>query len=304
MRADDVIGIGVDFTACAILPTLADGTPLCNLPKWKANPHAWVKLWKHHAAQLEADRINALARERNETWLPIYGGIISSEWLHSKTLQIINDAPEIYNAADKIVEAGDWIVWQMTGVFKRNACAAGYKGLWVKGLGYPSNAFLCALDPRLDRMNETKLADEIVAPGTRVGLLIAHAAEWMGLHSGITIAAATIDAHAAVPGAGVTESGRMVLILGTSTCDMIMDRNKHLVPGSNGVVEEGIVPSLFGYEAGQAGVGDIFEWFVEHGVAAVYKHNAKVRSISAYQLLEEEAAKLKPGESGLLALDW
>lgn len=177
VRADDVIGIGVDFTACTILPTLADGTPLCNLPKWKANPHAWVKLWKHHAAQLEADCINALARERNEAWLPIYGGIISSEWLHSKTLQIINDAPEIYNAADKIVEAGDWIVWQMTGVFKRNACAAGYKGLWVKGLGYPSNAFLCALDPRLDRMNETKLADEIVAPGTRVGLLTAHAAE-------------------------------------------------------------------------------------------------------------------------------
>jgi L-ribulokinase len=219
-------------------------------------------------------------------------------------LQIVNDAPEIYHAAEKIVEAGDWIVWQMTGALKRNACAAGYKGLWVKGAGYPSNDFLCALDPRLDRLNETKLAGEIVAPGTRVGFLNAQAAQWMGLRPGIAVAAATIDAHAAVPGAGVTEPGRMVLILGTSTCHMIVDREKHLVPGISGVVEEGIVPGLFGYEAGQAGVGDIFEWFVEHGTAAVYKHEAKARGISPYQLLEEEAAKLKPGQSGLLALDW
>jgi L-ribulokinase len=303
-RADDVIGIGVDFTACTILPTRADGTPLCNLPEWKSNPHAWTKLWKHHAAQMEANRLNEIARARGETWLPIYGGIVSSEWLHSKTLQILNDAPEIYNDADKIVEAGDWIVWQMTGALKRNACAAGYKGLWIKGAGYPSNDFLRALDPRLDRLNETKLAGEIVAPGTRVGFLNAQAAQWMGLRPGIAVAAATIDAHAAVPGAGVTEPGRMVLILGTSTCHMILDHAQHLVPGISGVVADGIVPGLFGYEAGQAGVGDIFEWFIEHNLAAWYKHEAKVRGISAYQLMEEEAAKLKPGQSGLIALDW
>ncbi len=304
VRAEDVIGIGVDFTACTILPTLADGTPLCSVSQWKTNPHSWVKLWKHHAAQPEANRINKLARERNEPWLPIYGGIVSSEWLHSKTLQMLNDAPDIFNVADKIVEAGDWIVWQMTGVMKRNACAAGYKALWQKGAGYPNNDFLRALDPRLDRLNETKLSGKIVAPGTRVGFLTEQAAQWMGLRPGIAVAAATIDAHAAVPGAGVTEPGRMVLILGTSTCHMILDRAKHLVPGISGVVEDGILPGLFGYEAGQVGVGDIFEWFVEHNLAAVYKHQAKVRGISPYQLLEEKAAMLKPGESGLLALDW
>lgn len=304
VRADDVIGIGVDFTACTILPTRADGTPLCASSEYKSNPHAWTKLWKHHAAQPEANRINALARERKELWLPIYGGIVSSEWLHSKTLQIVNDAPDIFNAADKIIEAGDWVVWQMTGVMKRNACAAGYKGLWQKELGYPSNDFLRALDLCLDRLNETKLAGEIVAPGTRVGFLTEQAAQWMGLCPGIAVAAATIDAHAAVPGAGVTEPGRMVLILGTSTCHMILDYAKHLVPGISGVVEDGILPGLFGYEAGQVGVGDIFEWFVEHNLAAWYKHEAKVRGINPYQLLEEEAAQLKPGESGLLALDW
>jgi len=304
VRSEDVIGIGVDFTACTILPTRADGTPLCVLPEWKSNPHSWVKLWKHHAAQPEANRINELARERKEPWLPIYGGIVSSEWLHSKTLQILNEAPKIYAAAEKIVEAGDWIVWQMTGVLKRNACAAGYKGLWVKGAGYPSNDFLRVLDRRLDRLNETKLAGEIVAPGTRVGFLTETAARWMGLKPGIAIAAATIDAHAAVPGAGVTDPGRMVLILGTSTCHMIVDREKHFVPGISGFVDDGIIPGLFGYEAGQAGVGDIFEWFVDHNLAAQYRDRAKERGISPYQLLEEEAAKLKPGESGLLALDW
>jgi L-ribulokinase len=224
--------------------------------------------------------------------------------LHSKTLQMLNDAPDIFNVTDKIVEAGDWIVWQMTGVLKRNACAAGYKALWQKGAGYPNNDFLRALDPRLDRLNETKLSGEIVAPGTRVGFLTEQAAQWMGLKPGIAVAAATIDAHAAVPGAGVTEPGRMVLILGTSTCHMILDRAKHLVPGISGVVEEGILPGLFGYEAGQVGVGDIFEWFVEHNLAALFKQRAKERGISPYQLIEEEAAQLKPGESGLLALDW
>ncbi|MEK7862749.1 MAG: ribulokinase [Chloroflexota bacterium] len=304
VHADDVIGIGVAFTSCTTLPVRADGTPLCSLPEWKTDPHAWVKLWKHHAAQPEADRISALARERNEPWLPIYGGKVSSEWYHSKTLEILNDAPAIYDAADTIVEAGDWIVWQMTGVMKRNACAAGYKALWQKDAGYPGREFLRALDPRLADLNETKLAGDIVAPGTRIGSLIESSAEWMGLPPGIAVAAATIDAHAAVPGAGVTGPGRMVLILGTSTCHLIMDRAKHLVPGISGVVEDGILRGLFGYEAGQASVGDTFEWFVERAVPGEYERRAAARGIDLYQLLEEEAAGLEPGESGLIALDW
>lgn len=304
VRADDVIGIGTDFTACTILPTRADGTPLCFLDEWKAHPHAWVKLWKHHAAQPEADRINALARERGEPWLTRYGGKISSEWLHSKTLQILNEAPEVYAAADRIIEAGDWIVWQMTGAEKRNACAAGYKALWEKGSGYPSNDFLCALDPCLEGFTDKKLSTEIYPVGARAGALTEPAARWMGLRAGTAAAVATIDAHASVPGAGVTETGRMVLILGTSTCHMMVDRAKQLVPGISGVVEDGIIPGLFGYEAGQVGVGDLFEWFVEHAVPGMYEQRATERGISVYQLLEEEVAKLRPGESGLLALDW
>ncbi|MCK6554450.1 ribulokinase [Candidatus Binatia bacterium] len=304
VRAEDIVGIGVDFTSCTILPTDSDGRPLCELPQWRGNPHAWVKLWKHHAAQPEANRICEVARMRNEPWLPRYGGVVSSEWYHSKTLEILNDAPEVFAAAARIVEAGDWIVWQMTGVLRRNACAAGYKGLWQREFGYPDNEFLCALDPRLDGLNDTKLAGEIVPPGTRVGGLCPAVAAWMGLAPGTPVAAATIDAHAAVPGVGVSEPGRMVLILGTSTCHMVLDRARHLVPGISGVVEDGILPGLFGYEAGQAGVGDLFAWFVAHGVGAAYERRAIEHGLTSYDLLEREAAELEPGESGLLALDW
>ncbi len=304
VRPEDVIGIGVDFTACTILPTRADGTPLCFLDEWKRHPHAWVKLWKHHAAQPQADRITALAHERNEPWLARYGGKVSSEWLHSKTLQILDEAPDVYAAAERIIEAGDWIVWQMTGDEKRNACAAGYKALWDKENGYPNNAFLTTLDPLLDGFNQSRLAGPVLPIGTRAGYLAKRAADWMGLRAGAPVATATIDAHASVPGAGVTEPGRMVMILGTSTCHMIVDHARHLVPGISGVVEDGIVPGLYGYEAGQASVGDVFEWFVKNAVPEEYARRAAERHTTLYQILEEDAARLAPGESGLLALDW
>ena len=133
----DVVGVGIDFTACTMLPTLADGTPLCLLDELRRNPHAWVKLWKHHAAQPEADRINAVAAERGEPWLPRYGGKISSEWFFAKALQILDEAPEVYDRADRLIEAADWVVWQLTGVETRNTCTAGYKAMWSKRDGFP-----------------------------------------------------------------------------------------------------------------------------------------------------------------------
>jgi len=304
VRAEHVIGIGVDFTSATIVPTLADGTPLCERNEFRTNPHAWVKLWKHHAAQPEADRINALARERNEFWLRNYGGKISSEFLHSKALQILAEDAELYNAIDKLVEAGDWAVWQLTGILNRNACAAGHRALWQKECGYPSQEFLRALDPRFANLNETKLAGPVVLQGSRVGGLTERAAQWLGLRTGTPVAAAMMDAHAALPGAGVTEPGRMAMILGTSTVHMMVDRCKNPVPGVSGVIEDGMIPGLVAYEGGQAGVGDIFEWFVAHAVPADFFAQAQARGISVYQLLEEQAAQQQPGEHGLLALDW
>lgn len=300
----EVVGLGVDFTACTILPTLADGTPLCQLPTWRGNPHAWVKLWKHHAAQPDADRITAVAAERAAPWLARYGGKISSEWLHSKTLQILREAPEIYAAAERIAEAGDWVVWQLTGREVRNACAAGYKGLWERGNGYPSEEFLAALDPRLADLNRSRLAAPVVPPGAFVGPLNDAGAMLTGLLPETAVAAATIDAHAAVPGVGVTEPGRMVMILGTSACHMLLSETERLVPGISGVVADGILPGLFGYESGQAGVGDLFEWLVEQATPPRYFQMAQEQGMNIYQVLEQAAAAQKPGEHGLLALDW
>ncbi len=300
----DVIGIGIDFTACTMLPTTSDGIPLCQLPEYRQEPHAWVKLWKHHAAQPEADHINEVARQRGESWLDLYGGKISSEWFFSKTLQILNEAPAIYHAADRLLEATDWVIWQLTGVETRNACTAGYKAIWQKDSGYPSRDYLAALHPELADVVGTKMSRDTLPLGAKAGGLTPEAATWTGLPVGTAVAAANVDAHATVPAAQATDPGVMTIIMGTSNCHMLLGTERVQVEGMCGVVEDGIVPGLYGYEAGQSGVGDIFAWFVEHGVPPLYHEQAKLRNIPLHALLEEEAAKQKPGEHGLLALDW
>jgi L-ribulokinase len=304
VNPSDVIGLGVDFTACTMLPTKSDGTPLCFLPEWRENPHSWVKLWKHHSAQPEADRINETAKKMGEDWLERYGGKISSEWFFSKTLQIIEEAPEIYAAADRLLEATDWVVWQLTGVETRNSCTAGYKAMWSKKEGYPSKKYFEALNPKLSNVVAEKLSSEVSPIGGKAGQLTKLAAQWTGLKEGTAVAVANVDAHVAVPATTVAEPGRMVMIMGTSTCHMVLGKEEHLVPGICGYVEDGILPGLFGYEAGQSCVGDHFAWFVENCVPGSYEREAQSKGISIHQLLEEKAAKLKPGESGLIALDW
>ncbi len=299
-----VIGVGIDFTACTMLPTTADGTPLCFLDEYRREPHAWVKLWKHHAAQPEADRVNAVARERGEPWLARYGGKISSEWFFPKTLQILDEAPAIYAAADRLIEAADWVVWQLTGVETRNNCTAGYKAIWSKRDGFPSDDYFAALDPRLRHVVDEKMLRRISFIGERAGGLSEAAAAWTGLRPGTPVAVANVDAHVSVPAATVTEPGTMVMIMGTSICHMVLGREPAIVEGMCGVVEDGIIPGYQGFEAGQSAVGDIFAWFVEHGVPPRYHEAARDRGVDVHAVLEAEAARLRPGESGLLALDW
>jgi len=300
----DVIGLGIDFTACSMMPTKKDGTPLCFLPEWRNNPHAWVKLWKHHAAQPEANKINETARKMGESWLNRYGGKISSEWFFSKTLQILDEAPEIYEAADRLLEAADWVVWQLTGVEKRNSCTAGYKAMWSKREGFPDDKFFAALDPHLEHVLDEKMSRKIYSLGEKAGGLTQQAAQWTGLKPGTAIAIANVDAHVSVPAVTVTEPGRMVMIMGTSICHMALGTEERRVEGMCGVVEDGIIAGLYGFEAGQSGVGDIFAWFVDHCVPIEYHQEAEKRGIDLHQLLEEKASHLKPGEHGLLALDW
>lgn len=302
--AQDVIGIGVDFTACTLLPVKADGTPLCFLEKYRANKHAYVKKWKHHAAQNEANELNAIASDRNEAFLKRYGGKISSEWEFPKIWQVLNEAPEIYEAADHFMEAADWIVMQLTAKYTRNSCTAGYKGMWHKRDGYPSDDFFKALDPRLEHVVDEKLGRSVISIGNKAGELTAEAAQLTGLKIGTPVAVGNVDAHVAVPGVGITQSGKMLLIIGTSTCHIMLGDQEAELPGMCGVVEDGVMPGFFGYESGQSCVGDHFDWFVHNCVPKSYFDEAAAKGIGIHKCLREKAKQLKPGESGLLALDW
>lgn len=303
-EAHQVIGIGTDFTACTMLPTRADGTPLCTLPEFQAEPNAWVKLWKHHAAQPEADRINETARRLGEPWLERYGGKVSSEWFFPKALQILDESPEVYRAADRLIEAADWIIWQLCGRETRNLCTAGYKAIWSKRDGYPRREFFEALHPEFADVVETKMPGAVLPLGGRAGSLTDAMAQRLGLLPGTAVAAGNVDAHVAVPACSVTGPGKMVMIMGTSICHMVCGLKETHVPGQCGVVEDGILPGLFGFEAGQSAVGDIFAWFTRTAVPAAYVATAKDRDLSVHALLTEKAADYRPGQTGLLALDW
>jgi L-ribulokinase len=302
--ATDVIGVGTDFTACTMMPIDGSGTPLCLKDEWRSNPHAWVKLWKHHAAQPEADRINEVARRRNEPFLARYGGKISSEWFFSKVLEILDESPEIYAAADRFIEGADWIVMELTGVETRNSCTAGYKAMWDKQEGFPPDDYFKALDPRLEHVIDEKMSRTILPLGAKAGEVTKRAASLTGLAPGTAVCVGNVDAHVAVPAVTVVEPGRMVAIMGTSVCHMVLGTEKRMVEGMCGVVEDGMVPGYFGYEAGQSAVGDIFAWFVDNCVPGEYRDEAKSRGLDIHGLLEEKARAIAPGGTGLLALDW
>ncbi|GAB3422130.1 ribulokinase [Flindersiella endophytica] len=300
---DQVIGIATDFTACTFVPTTQDGTPLCELPELSDRPHAWPKLWKHHAAQPQADRVTSVAAARGETWLPRYGGKISSEWQFAKALQVLEEDPEVYARTDRWIEAADWIIWELCGEETRNVCTAGYKGIHQDGT-YPSRDYLAALNPDFAGFVDEKLAHPLSPLGGRAGGLTAEAARWTGLSEGIAVAVGNVDAHVTAASAQAVEPGQMVAIMGTSTCHVVSGAELSEVPGMCGVVDGGIIPGLWGYEAGQSGVGDIFAWFTRTSVPGTYEREAGERGISIHDLLTEKASKQQVGEHGLVALDW
>ncbi len=302
-RPDDVVGVATDFTACTVLPVLDDGTPLCELEEFRARPHAYVKLWKHHAAQPQADRINALATARGESWLARYGGRLSSEWELAKGLELFEHDREIYDRMDHWVEASDWIVWQMTGEYVRGACATGYEATYQDG-AFPDPVYLAGLAPGFGSFIADKVEREIVPTGHLVGGLTDKAAQLLGLRPGTPVATGNVDSLVTPPALGVIHPQQMLIVMGTSNCHIMSGERLAEIPGMSGVVDGGVVPGMYGYAAGQSGVGDIFAWFVEHAAPQEVVADAQRRGVSVHAHLSELAAELRPGESGLLALDW
>ncbi|RFU63868.1 ribulokinase [Peribacillus glennii] len=304
VKPEDVIGIGIDFTSCTMMPLNEDMEPLCLDLKWRDNPHSWVKLWKHHAAQSEADEITELAEKRGEAFLSRYGGKISSEWMLPKILQILRESPDVFEATDVFFEACDWLTYKLTGNISRSSSTSGYKSFWHKEDGYPDKDFFSELDPRLENILDTKMGGPIVPVGNRAGELTEAMAKRIGLLPGTSVAVGIIDAHASVPAVGAVREGQLVMAMGTSTCHMLLSHKETKVEGVCGVVEDGMIPGTFGYEAGQAAVGDIFAWFVEHGIPEYVKFQADQENVGIHEWLEKNASAYKPGQTGLLALDW
>jgi L-ribulokinase len=289
----DVVGLGVDFTSCTVLPVRSDGVPLCTLERWRSRRHAWPKLWKHHAAQPVADRLNEVAATRGEDFLERYGGRISSEWYFPKLIELWLEDREIFDVAYGFIEAADWIVWYLTGFERRQSCTAGYKALWSETDGLPSTQYFEAAYPGFDRPAE-KLGATFAPLGTRAGTLRPEVAARVGLPESVAVAVGNVDSFVSVPGVGVEQPGTFVMVVGTSICDMVVSPQEIRLPGITGVVRDGILPGLYGYEAGQAAVGDMLAWFVDTlGPEA-----------GGYAALEQAAADIEPGETGLVALDW
>ena len=293
ISGDAVAGLGLDVTSCTVLPTDGDGVPLCRRQALRGRPHAWPKLWKHHAAQPVADRINEVAQERGEAFLSRYGGRISSEWYFPKLIEIWSEDREIYDTAAAFVEATDWLVWHLTGQECRQACTAAYKAMWSPDDGLPSDDFFAAAFPGFADP-AAKLGTRFAALGTCAGTLTEENAERLGLPADTAVAVGNVDSFVSVPGAGVEQPGVFVTVVGTSICDMVLGEDEVRLPGITGVARDGILPGLWGYEAGQPAVGDMLAWFVR----------TLGRGPDAFAELEAGAGALAPGATGLLALDW
>jgi L-ribulokinase len=300
---EQIIGIGVDTTGSTPLPVDANGQPLAFNKKFGNNPAAMAWLWKDHTGVAEAAEITALAKKMRPQFLAKCGGTYSSEWFFSKIFHCLRTAPEVFAAAYSWVELADYVPAALTGTehpsqLTAGVCAAGHKAMWnAKWGGYPDKAFLSKLHPKLGALRE-RLCRRVASVDQSAGGLTAGWARRTGLRAGIPVAVGAFDAHLGAVGSGIA-AGALVKIIGTSTCDIAISANtKRLadVPGLCGIVDGSVVPGYFGLEAGQSAVGDIFNWFVNY-----IQPGGKQ---GTHEALTAEAAKLKPGESGLLALDW
>ena len=306
IQPEQIIGIGMDFTACTLLPVDRQGQPLCFRPEFASRSHAYVSLWKDHTARRYTEKIQKIAEETDPDCLIPYGGRMFEEWMIPKCYGILQEDPEIYDAAWRIMEAGNWLIYLLTGREVVSPYTASFKAMWQPGRGYPSNAFFRALDPRMADFVNEKLggADIVYQESIRAGVLSEAGAALVGLCPGTPVAIPLTDAHAALPGAGITQPGKLMLIMGTSFCHIMLSEKFCSVPGMMGIIRDGLIQGYYCYEGGQTSGGDHLDWFVNTCIPEAYKQEASRRGISVHQLLRDKVIGQQPGQSGLLALDW
>ena len=301
--ADDIAAIGTDFTNCTVVPLGHDGKPLCMAQEFRGKPHAWPLLWKHHAAQLFAARIEDILLREGTPWFPLYGRNVSSEWLFPKMLEIYEEAPEVYAAVGTFLEAADYIPYWLTGNLTRNSATLGINAFYESGRGFPERGLLEKFSRGFSGVL-AKLPGQVLPVGSRAGVLRADIAELLGLRPDTVVSVGHGDSEIAAIGLGITDSGSMLMVMGTSTCYQMMYRDRIAFDGVCAVVRDGMLPEQAAYESGQPAVGDAFSWFADNLLPARYEREAAARKMSVLAYMDSLAAKIRPGESGLVALDW
>lgn len=297
--------LSIAATACTLMPVTRDLTPLCALERFQSRPHAYAKLWKHHRAQRYADRMTEAAKEMGLTLLDDFGGRISSEWAIPKVLEVFEQDREVYDAADRFMQFSDWLTALLTGnADAQNGSIATYKAMWSKRAGDPPDEYLRAVCEEAPRIVHEKLRGQKYMAGEAAGVLTKEAASALQLCPGIPVGMAHTDAHAAALGVGAADEGDYVFIMGTSSCGHLLAREKVPVPGVTGARPDGLIEGFTCYSAGQASVGDMLEWFVKKAVPADYTQMAQESQKNIFQFLEQKAAVKRPGECGMVALDW
>lgn len=300
---EQVIGIGVDITTATVLAVDEEGTPLSDYPEFASRPEAWMKLWKHHGAMQMAERMLEVARERKESWLNFYGDWLSGELFMPKAVELAVNDPEVFERTHNLIEAADWIVWKLTGEVTRSAALAGCNSLYRYDTGYPSKEYFKAVYPEAENVPD-KLVGRIAPLGSCAGYLVPEMAAKLGLLVGTPVGVGMIDSHSAVMGCGASQIGDMVSTIGTSANNMLNAVEGPGIPGIYSAAPDANIPGLFGYEGGQNCVGDALAWYVDYCVPASYVEAAKAEGVNIHAYLQARAERLKPGESGLIALDW
>lgn len=304
VRGESVLGLGVDFTASTVMPLNSDFVPLCLLPEFHSNPHAYVKLWKSHSARAYAKQITEIARQRKEPWLKRCSSKVSPELCIPKLLQIAVEAPEVFRQTEYFMEAGDYVTSLLTGTLVRSENIAGFKTCRSKSEGYPSEEFLNALHPDFGTKALKMLRGKFLPAGASAGKVTREFAEKLGLSENTVVTTAVIDAHAALPSTGSICENDMLIILGTSGCHISLSQKYREREGIFGIVEDGLVEGFYCYESGQTGMGDHFEWLQRTCITKEIEESAKAKGLRVLDYLAELASKKAVGETGLLCLDW
>ena len=304
IKKEQVVGLGIDFTASTVVAVDENLTPLCLKKEFINSPHAYAKLWKHHGAEKQAEKINKVAIESGEKWLLRYGGKVSSEWYFPKVLETFEKDKNVYNNADNFLEAGDWLTSLITGRVARNACMVGFKAFWSKKDGFPKKSFWEKVDLDFANSFESKFKGEVIPVGACHGQIDERGAVLTGLSVGTAVAASVGDAHASMPAIGITDAGKIMLIVGTSACHIVLGEKDVQVSGICGSVDGGVIPDYVAFEAGQTCFGDAFEWVKNCAVPESYAISARENGQSIFEYLNLLAEKLKVGENRLVALDW